>query len=158
MTGSIAFGALARIVLATAKLPDDQGGGRIFARAKSNIGPDGGGFGYHLDVVQVADGIETTMVRWGDALAGTARDLLAAAEQAPDQGRGPGGDALQACQTFLSKLLADGPKLAIEIKAAAEAECFSEATLRRAKAALGVESARRGGQWFWQLWVTEVAP
>ncbi|MFZ5483696.1 MAG: AAA family ATPase [Pseudomonadota bacterium] len=158
VTGSIAFGALARIVLATAKLPDDQGGGRIFARAKSNIGPDGGGFGYHLDVVQVADGIETTMVRWGDPLTGTARDLLAAAEQAPDQGQGHRGDAIQACQAFLANLLADGPKLAIEIKAAAEAECFSDATLRRAKAALGVESARKGNQWYWQLWAAKVAP
>ena len=38
VTGSLAFGALARVVLATAKLPDDKGGGRILVRAKSNLG------------------------------------------------------------------------------------------------------------------------
>ena len=45
VTGSLAFGALARVVLAAAKMPeDDQGsGGRLLARAKSNIGPDTGG-------------------------------------------------------------------------------------------------------------------
>jgi putative DNA primase/helicase len=47
VTGSLAFGAAARIVLAAAKLKgdDERTAGRIVARAKSNIGPDSGGFG-----------------------------------------------------------------------------------------------------------------
>jgi len=50
ITGSLAFGALARLVLVTAK--GEAGNGeparRFLARAKSNIGPDGGGFIYDL--------------------------------------------------------------------------------------------------------------
>ena len=47
VTGSLAFGALTRIVTVATKLPNDGNhphGARLFARAKSNIGPDGGGF------------------------------------------------------------------------------------------------------------------
>jgi hypothetical protein len=41
ITGSLAFGALARVVLVAAKLPEDRpegGPARILARAKSNAG------------------------------------------------------------------------------------------------------------------------
>ena len=42
VTGSLAFGALARVVMVAAKKQDedDKPGVRIFMRAKSNIGPD----------------------------------------------------------------------------------------------------------------------
>jgi RecA-family ATPase len=49
ISGSIAFGALARIVYVTAKLSKEdqqQGGSRIICRSKSNIGPDEGGYRY----------------------------------------------------------------------------------------------------------------
>jgi putative DNA primase/helicase len=45
ITGSLAFGALARVVMVAAKSADDEGK-RLFCRAKSNIGPDDGGFEY----------------------------------------------------------------------------------------------------------------
>ncbi|MCC5015772.1 AAA family ATPase [Legionella sp. 31fI33] len=51
LTGSLAFGALARVVLVVAKLPkeDDQDEMTwLLMRAKSNIGPDEGGFVYQL--------------------------------------------------------------------------------------------------------------
>lgn len=44
LLGSVAFGALARIVLGAAKVEDEGGRRRVLARIKSNIGPDGGGF------------------------------------------------------------------------------------------------------------------
>ena len=43
VTGSLAFGAVARIVLGTAKVREEDGGGRVLVRVKSNNGPDGGG-------------------------------------------------------------------------------------------------------------------
>ena len=50
VTGSLAFGALARIVLVAAKGDGSEGSpARVLARAKSNIGLDGGGFGYDLE-------------------------------------------------------------------------------------------------------------
>ena len=52
ITGSIAFGALARVVMVAGKEAekedDDTPPRRFLARAKSNIGPDEGGFAYEL--------------------------------------------------------------------------------------------------------------
>lgn len=48
VSGSLAFGALARIVLATAKITEGETTRRIFCRAKSNIGPDHDGFEYDV--------------------------------------------------------------------------------------------------------------
>ena len=78
VTGSLAFGALARVVMGTAKPAEEGAMGRL-VRAKSNIGPDGGGFEYELEQVCVVDGPPAVFgqrVVWGDALEGTARDLL----------------------------------------------------------------------------------
>lgn len=53
VSGSLAFGALARIVLATAKITDGATTKRIFCRAKSNIGLDHGGFEYDLNQKEI---------------------------------------------------------------------------------------------------------
>jgi hypothetical protein len=55
--GSLAFGALPRIVLAAAKCTDESEAGapRILTRAKSNVGPSGGGYGYDLEVKPLSD-------------------------------------------------------------------------------------------------------
>jgi AAA domain len=57
ITGSIAFAALARLVLVAAKVKvdeDDAQPRRVLVSAKSNIGPDDGGFSNSLDRVQAA--------------------------------------------------------------------------------------------------------
>jgi len=46
LTGSLAYGAAARVVLVASKNEED--GTRIFCRAKSNIGADDGGYEYEL--------------------------------------------------------------------------------------------------------------
>lgn len=60
VTGSIAFAALARMVLVAAKVKgdDEDGERRLLLRAKSNIGPDDGGFAYDLERVEVAPEVE----------------------------------------------------------------------------------------------------
>jgi len=62
ITGSIAFAALARVVLVAAKVQPEAGEEgeprRVLMRAKSNIGPDDGGFAYELERVEVAPGVE----------------------------------------------------------------------------------------------------
>ncbi|GIL07052.1 MAG: hypothetical protein BroJett031_35720 [Betaproteobacteria bacterium] len=150
VTGSLAFGALARIVLAAAKQPDDQGGGRLLARAKSNIGPDGGGFAYSLEVTAVPDHptVQATRVLWGDALAGTARELLATAETEPNDDDGADIDG------FLRALLADGPMSAKSVLAeVAGAGGYSRDQIQRAARRLGVERRKDGmrGGWVWTL-------
>lgn len=60
VTGSIAFTAVARVVLVVAKVHDAEGSERrILARSKSNIGPDEGGFCYTLEQVEALPGIWT---------------------------------------------------------------------------------------------------
>jgi len=60
--GSQAFGALARMVLVTAK--EEGSNQRVMARAKSNIAPDDGGVAYSLELGTIAGGIEATHAVW----------------------------------------------------------------------------------------------
>ena len=89
ITGSLAFGALARIVLVAAKqdADGDRPARRVLLRAKSNNGPDGGGFAYDLRQEPLPDypGIEASRAVWGGAIDGTAREVLAVAEARDDE-------------------------------------------------------------------------
>lgn len=154
VTGSLAFGALARIVLATAKDADEsEGGGRLMVRAKSNIGPDGGGFRYELRQVDLEGehrGITASRVEWGGAVEGGAREILAAVEQVTDpEERSDLDDA----KAFLTNLLAFGPVPSRKGRGEAEGAGHSWATIRRAMKALGVRSEKEGmtGPWRWEL-------
>ena len=154
VTGSHAFGALARIVLATAKAPEDAPeAGRLMVRAKSNLGPDGGGFRFELRNVKLAGphvGIVASRVEWMEGIEGGARELLASVEQVRDpEERSDLADA----KAFLSDLLTDGPVLAKKVRGEAEDAGHSWATIRRAMEALGVESEKDGmkGPWRWRL-------
>ena len=151
VTGSIAFGAVARIVLAAAKGED---GGRLLARAKSNIGPDGGGFAYDLDLMNV-DGIEASRVTWGQPLAGSARELLGDAEEV---GESPVDDAA----TWLMQMLAGAEVAVSELKKQATAAGYSWRTIERAKSNIGALAERisdgnsGAGRWCWR-WDSKAA-
>ena len=160
LTGSLAFGALARVVLVAAKHQEEGEDGRtvrLFCRAKSNIGPDDGGFEYDLHQAELKThpGIFASSVLWGEAVEGAARDLLATADAAGDDGE---GGTLADAKRFLSDLLAGGPLPTKTIKADADGAGYSWATIRRAQKALGIEPAKEGGhfgatrqQWLWRL-------
>ena len=150
VTSSLAFGAAARLVLAAAKLKgdDEQGAGRIVARAKSNIGPDSGGFGYDLQQVELPDhaGMLASRVLWAEAIEGTARELLREAES-DDEGDG------SSPRQFLEDLLSDGPVPAAQVFRDAEAHGYSKRQMQRARNRLGVKTDKDGmrGGWSWAL-------
>lgn len=154
VTGSMAFGALARVVLVAAKGKpgEDDEISRVLARAKSNIGPDEGGFHYLIEngPLDERPEIETSWVQWGSPIDGSARQLLAAMEPAED---GEGGGALQDAEEFLRDFLRSGAKPVREIEKAGNAAGLSRATLRRAKSALGIKTTKRGMHegWHWSL-------
>jgi putative DNA primase/helicase len=160
LTGSLAFGALARIVLVAAKHQEegeDSRTVRLLCRAKSNIGPDGGGVEYDLHQAELKThpGISSTFVQWGEAVSGSARELLAAAEAVSDDGD---GGSVASAKRFLLDLLEEGPRPARIVKADADGARVSLAALKRAKKALGVEAVKEGGffgrekqQWIWRL-------
>lgn len=106
VVGSIAFTAVARVVLVAAKVKpedsDDNNDRRILARGKSNIGPDAGGFEYHIDQIEALPGIRASRVTWGKAVEGTARELLTDPDDISDDVAGDTADLLRA------ELTADG--------------------------------------------------
>jgi putative DNA primase/helicase len=154
LTGSLAFGALARVVLVAAKHQEESEDGRtvrLFCRAKSNIGPDDGGFEYDLHQAELKThpGIFASSVRWGEAVEGAARELLAAADANGDYGE---GGTLADAKRFLTDLLADGPLPRKTIKMEADGAGYSWSTIRRAQKALGIEPVKQGmkGGWIWR--------
>ena len=94
---------------------------RRLTRAKSNLGPDGGRFEYHLVQAMATEGgqsVPAQLVDWGAQLEGTARDLLGVEE--------PGeGNAISEAGDFLAGLLAAGPVKVREVEAAARAHGHS---------------------------------
>ena len=97
VVGSIAFGAVARVVLVAAKVQGTDGADcRIVARAKSNIGPDTGGFEYAIEQVEALPGILASRVTWGKAVEGTARELLTDPDEAADDSADDASDLLRA--------------------------------------------------------------
>jgi putative DNA primase/helicase len=163
VTGSIAFAALARLVLVAAKVkpePHDEGEPRrVLMRAKSNIGPDDGGFAYALERVEVAADVEGQRVQWLEALDGTARELLAEAEADPD---GDGGDGPGDVAAWLRDVLGSGPVSAREVKRHADEAGYSWRTTQRAMKRAGVQSRRAGfgkpAEWFLNGSHATVAP
>ena len=153
VTGSLAFGAVARVVLCVAKVKDKDGGDdrRILARAKSNIGPDDGGFEYGIAQTELAayPGITASLIEWGDAVQGTARELLAEAETEPDDS--DESTALDDAVEFLRSELRDGPKPAKAIFGEARQAGHSDRTIKRAKAVLKAEAIKEATRWVWAL-------
>lgn len=157
VVGSIAFGALARVVMAATKVSEEQGGGRILVRAKSNIGTDHGGFKYELRQGELSGhpDITASWAEWGAAVQGEARELLDAAEVAADpEERG----AREEAKDFLRVLLADGPVPAKEVKRQADENGHCWRTINTAKKDIGIVTEKIGGhfakstqQWVWKL-------
>jgi putative DNA primase/helicase len=152
VTGSLAFGALARLVFAAAKMPDDQGGGRFIARAKSNLGPDGGGYRYEIQQNPLTSypEISASTLLWGEAIEGTARDILAQAEVSEDLDTKSQTDE---AQDWLRDLLMDAPVKATDAIKKANAAGISQKSLRAARERLCVKPRKQAysGGWVWSL-------
>jgi putative DNA primase/helicase len=150
VTGSLGFGAVARIVFGTAKLSEEDGGGRVLVRLKSNLGPDGGGFKYELRQTAL-DGEHTaivaTHVEWCGPIEGSAREILASAERHDETGGG------ESPRDFLRDLLSAGPMRAADVFKDADSNGYSKGQMHRAKSALGVlaEKLSMRGGWEWSL-------
>jgi putative DNA primase/helicase len=142
--GSIAFGAVARSVMAFAKRVAEKGGGRIMVRAKNSLGPDGDGFAYDLQVINKNQPDEVTRVEWTEFLKGSPGRLLLEAEgKLKSQDAGP----------WLLQRLREGPVLATVALKEGEALGYSEGQLKRARKEFGITSRKHGmdGPWYWCL-------
>ncbi len=151
VVGSMAFAAVARLVLCAAKVKGDSDGQdrRILVRSKSNCGPDAGGFEYSIEHRQLEGlpDIQASSINWGAAIDGTARELLAEAEADANDGEA------QDVETFLRSLLADSPMPVKAVKADADGAGYSWDQVKRASMRIGVEKRKDGlrGGWIWAL-------
>ena len=144
--GSIGVIAAVRSGLMVARDPDDpEDRRRILARIKSNLSRPALALAYHLDVA--ANG--APFIVWEGVTQHTAAQLL----HLPADGdeRSAATDA----RAFLLDYLADGPQSADRVLRAATEAGVAERTLRRAKAAIGVESVKEPkgltSGWRWEL-------
>lgn len=150
VVGSVAFTAVARVVMVAAKVKGDAENedARILARTKSNIGPDGGGFHYFLEQAEPLPGIHASHVAWGKAVDGTARELLTDPEVQAD-----GEDSSDSCELLRSELdeacWTNSETASQPLKAAG----FSKKQIWQASKKLKVERRKDGmkGGWSWRL-------
>lgn len=158
VTGSLAFAALARVVFLTAKQSGtlERPASCVLVRAKNNIGPDDGGFGYHVTLKNPAPDIVAVTVEWNGFIEGDARSIIAQTEGSEADTMDGG---IERAKVYLRTLLKDGPMPSRDIRAETEVAGFSWRTIERAKKALGVQAQKEGGRfgnehdqrWLWRL-------
>jgi putative DNA primase/helicase len=148
VVGSIAFTAVARVVLVAAKVKGDDGKDRrILARGKSNIGPDDGGFEYSIAQVEALPGITASRIEWGAAVEGSARELLTDPAEETEE-----GNAKDSAAEFLREVLKGDVVPVKSIEAEAKEAGIAWRTIRRASDALGVLKKRGAeNRWYWSL-------
>jgi hypothetical protein len=149
VVGSVAFTAVARVVLVAAKVKGEDGEDRrILARSKSNIGPDEGGFEYHLEQTELEPDIFASRIAWGDSVAGSARELLTDPNEQDDDAT----SALDAAADFIQQVLGSDVVPSKSVYAEAKEAGIAKRTLERASDSLGVKKRRgEGGKWYWSL-------
>lgn len=143
--GSLAFAAAARAAWAVSKDKDDPRR-RLLLPIKNNIAPDTGGLAYRIEALDVG---ECPTVAWeADPVNVSADDALAS-----DREEGGGRTERDDAADWLRDLLAHGPRRACDVERDARDAGYSFATVRRAKAAIGVVSRKAafGGPWEWSL-------
>jgi putative DNA primase/helicase len=140
VTGSLAFGAVSRVVMATGRVQREDGTeDRYLVRAKSNLGPDDGGITYALEEVQLAPTLAACRVAWGAQVAGDARNLLGEARPNAAPRR-----AASRASEWLCELLQRGSLRGNEVEAAADKAGLPFRTVQRAAQEAGVRVRRAG--------------
>ncbi|CAJ4043039.1 ATPase AAA [Burkholderia pseudomallei] len=147
--GSVAFGAVPRLVHVVARVKSEGGEDRrLFVRAKSNIGPEGDGFVYRLEQAEPVPGIVAPRIAWGDSVAGSARELLTDPNEQAVEEESALGEAVE----FLRAVLRDDVVPVKAVETEAKAAGIAWRTVRRASDELNVKK-RPGvdGKWYWTL-------
>lgn len=145
VVGSVAFTAVARVVLVALKVKGKDGeDARILARGKSNIGPDDGGFEYHLEQAEPIPGIQASRIAWGKSVEGSARDLLTDPEDQTEDSDDVGGFAWPFVRW---------PGASKDRFAEASGAGYSRDQVQRAARKMGVDRQKTGmaGGWVWRL-------
>jgi hypothetical protein len=138
--GSIGIIGAARTGLLAGQHPTDDGL-RVLAVAKSNLAFLPGPIAYRLSE---DDDLGCARVEWLGQVDLQADDLVAPYDPRDRS-------AMEEAVAFLRVELADGPRPAREVEAAAAQASISESTLKRAKPIAPVVSRKVGDRWLWHL-------
>ena len=142
---SVAFVGLPRVVMIAFK---KKGNGSMIMRAKSNIGPDNGGYEFYTYVEPLIgyDGISANRVGWKGYIEGSADEHLKEAESDPvDE---PVNEKDRAEQFLLDELKDGYRQESAVISDKAKSLGISSNALFRAREALGIKSRRIGKVWY----------
>lgn len=145
--GSIGFVGVARSVWGVGRDPDDPTSTRrLLTPIKSNLAPAQGSFAYSVKTAFNGQPI----LSWEEGRHDV--DASAVFQQAQPQTRQRAAPQREDVEAWLSDLLSNGPVPAADVWSKAEADGHSQATVRRAKRALNVESIKSGlDHWDWCL-------
>lgn len=151
VTGSLAFGAVARIVMFAAKIKDGENTKRIVCRVKSNIGRDDGGFEYSLEQKKTAIELLASVAIWGEPIEGSAFHLLANSEYSQNDNYSK--SALDSAKEFLLDILAEGELASLQVQEDAKNAGHSWATVKRAKQSLNIiaNKSKLDNRWYLKL-------
>ncbi len=138
--GSIDIYAAARSVLTVGKIDVDENM-RAVVQGKSNLAAPGAPIAFGLE----PGGGLIWLGKYDISL----EELLSGKANANDS-----VSQLAKARLLLETMLAVQAIPAVEVMGKAEERGISPKTLNRAKAALGIISTRKGGQWYWQMPVT----
>ena len=131
--GSIDFQAAARSVLIVGRIKDEPEV-RVVCHTKSSLAPEGKAIAFRLD--------KNNGFEWIGEYDISADELL--------NGEGKGQKTRKA-KEFLLEILDDGGMAQKKIEEEAEKLGIKKKTLRNAKMELGIDSVKRGNQWYWML-------
>ena len=131
--GSIDFQAAARSVLIVGRIKDEPEV-RVVCHTKSSLAPEGKAIAFRLD--------KNNGFEWIGEYDISADELL--------NGEGKGQKTRKE-KEFLLEILADGGMAQKKIEEEAEKLGIKKKTLRNAKMELGIDSVKRGNQWYWML-------
>jgi len=143
--GAMAFVGVARAVWLFAVDPQNPQTFNML-RVKNNICQRGGGLRYRIATKPVAiegEDVQEPCVEWLGQTDKSADDVLAPRPAGRPRERDGASD-------WLKQFLSHGPKTATEIETQCEAAGFTYRTLERCKDEIGVQSVKRGDQWYWE--------
>jgi hypothetical protein len=146
VTGSTAFVAASRAALVVVRDPADAGR-RLLIEAKNNLAC-ASGLAFSIQETMLTNGIRAPRVEFEDGVV-----ELTADQAIGEPASNPKGNAVDDAMAFLRCELADGPKPATAVFAAAKNAGIAPRTLRRAADRTGVKPHKAGyrGEWVWSF-------
>lgn len=146
LSGSSAFGEVARSVFGFAKDNEAEGDQRVMSQAKNSAGREDLALLYTIE--------ETLVLTDSQKSARVARFVILGESERTvgdilrDAGRGASGPATADVKRWLITYLSDGPRWSVDCYSAAQAAGFSEDQVKRAKKDLGITSKKIGSNWY----------